>query len=88
MDLQSATQRERICLIEAQCEQNVQLLEVVAALAKRIEELEKRLRQPPDGPALTRKRAVKARANRSQGERKPRKKRSKGYGRKRSKPTG
>jgi len=87
MNLQSASRRELICLIEALQERHAKQLEVIASLEKRIEELEKKLREPPPEPVLPPKVRVRVKASGPRGEKKPRKKRAKGYGRKRSKPT-
>jgi transposase len=87
MNLQSVSRRELICLIEALRQRDAKQLEVIASLEKRIEELEKKLREPPPEPVLPPKAPVRVKASRPPGEKKPRKKRAKGYGRKKSKPT-
>jgi len=88
MNLQTASRKELICLIEALQQRDAKRLGMIASLEKRVEELEKKLREPPPKPKLPPKTRVRAKASRPQGEKKPRKKRAKGYGRKRSKPGG
>lgn len=87
MNLQSASRKELTWLIEAKEQQITELLEVNASLVEQIEELKKKLHELPPEPVLPKKAPVRVKASRTPGEKKARKKRAKGYGRKRSKPT-